>query len=39
MAAGRVRPGCDSKNLHLEPLRYTATEWRMFREAMVSGEL
>ncbi|MFG2586122.1 DUF397 domain-containing protein [Streptomyces malaysiensis] len=29
----------DSKNPHLEPLRYTATEWSMFREAMVSGEL
>ncbi|KAB7835558.1 DUF397 domain-containing protein [Streptomyces mobaraensis] len=29
----------DSKNLHLEPLRYTATEWSMFRKAMVNGEL
>ncbi|MFF4756647.1 DUF397 domain-containing protein [Streptomyces sp. NPDC002514] len=29
----------DSKNPHLEPLRYTATEWRLFREAMMSGEL
>jgi hypothetical protein len=29
----------DSKNPHKEPLRYDATEWAMFREAMVSGEL
>ncbi|MBB5939526.1 DUF397 domain-containing protein [Streptomyces zagrosensis] len=29
----------DSKNPHLEPLRYTATEWHAFRQAMISGEL
>ncbi|WP_267940630.1 DUF397 domain-containing protein [Streptomyces sp. ST2-7A] len=29
----------DSKNPHLQPLRYTATEWSMFRRAMMSGEL
>ncbi|GAB3113430.1 hypothetical protein GCM10027160_17360 [Streptomyces calidiresistens] len=29
----------DSKNPHLQPLGYTATEWSMFRRAMMSGEL
>ncbi len=28
----------DSKNPQLTPLRYTAAEWSMFREALVSGE-
>ena len=29
----------DSKNPHLEPLRFDATEWSIFRQAMTSGEL
>ncbi|MGW0885381.1 DUF397 domain-containing protein [Streptomyces sp. NPDC002671] len=29
----------DSKNTHLEPLRFDATEWSMFRQAMISGKL
>lgn len=29
----------DSKNPNLQPLRFDATQWSMFRQAMMSGEL
>jgi Domain of unknown function (DUF397) len=29
----------DSKNPDLQPLRFDATQWSMFRQAMTSGEL
>lgn len=29
----------DSKNTHLEPLRFTTEEWNAFRSGTVSGEL
>ncbi|MEU5437242.1 DUF397 domain-containing protein [Streptomyces sp. NPDC020719] len=29
----------DSKNPHLEPLRFTATEWNAFRTGVLGGEL
>ncbi|MET9454112.1 DUF397 domain-containing protein [Streptomyces canus] len=29
----------DSKNLALEPLRFTASEWAAFRNGVIAGEL